>query len=128
MKINGVHHIALYPNEANFEKTVSFYKDVMGFPLKRQWADGKCQMLSCGDNTVMEIVYHPELENVQLEGSINHMAFATDDVDEIIEKVRSLGYKIMVEPKDVTLGEGYNCRIAFFWGPVGETIELFREY
>ncbi|MDO4459385.1 MAG: VOC family protein [Clostridia bacterium] len=128
MKINGVHHIAVYPNEANFEKTVTFYRDVLGFPLKRQWDDGHCQMLSCGDNTVMEIVYHPELDNAPIDGSLNHIAFATDDVDEIIEKVRALGYEVTIEPKDLTLGEGYDVRIAFFKGPLGETIELFKEY
>ncbi len=127
MKINGVHHIALYPNEENLEKVISFYRDVMGFPVKRSWADGKNCMLSCGDNSVMEIVCHPELDNAPVDGSFNHLAFATDDVDEYIEKVRALGYEVTMEPTDMVLGENFPIRIGFFRGPLGEHIELFKE-
>jgi catechol 2,3-dioxygenase-like lactoylglutathione lyase family enzyme len=127
MKINGVHHIALYPNEANLEKVISFYRDVMGFPVVRMWADGKNAMLSCGDNSVMEIVCHPELDNAPIDGAFNHLAFATNDVEEYLEKVRALGYEVTMEPTKLTLGEGYDVLVAFFRGPIGEQIELFKE-
>ena len=33
------------------------------------------------------------------EGCIRHFALSTDDVDEIVERVRNAGYKVSVDPK-----------------------------
>lgn len=37
------------------------------------------------------------------EGCIRHFAFETDHVDELVERVRNVGYKVSVEPKDVDM-------------------------
>ena len=60
---------------------------------------------------------------------MNHYAFATDAVDEIIEKVRHAGYEVTMEPVDkvIPTEPPFPIRIAFFTGPCGESVELFHE-
>ncbi len=132
-KIQGVHHIALTPTLENYERTVSFYKDVLGFEEVRGWKneDGKggVAMLSCGDNTVMEIMSTGNTDNMG-DGAFVHVAFACEEVDVVLEDVRKAGYEVTMEPKDLTLPATppYPVRIAFFRGPIGEHIELFKVY
>lgn len=39
--ITGIHHIALKcKGNEHFEKTVSFYRDILGLPAVRQWGKG----------------------------------------------------------------------------------------
>lgn len=63
------------------------------------------------------------------EGCIRHFAFATDHVDELVEKVRNAGYRVSVEPKNVDMKTNpvSSIRVAFIEGPLHESIELFCE-
>ena len=63
------------------------------------------------------------------EGCIRHFAFATDHVDEIVERVHNAGYKVSVEPIDVVMKTDpvFPIRVAFIEGPLHESIELFWE-
>lgn len=125
-KIKGVHHIAVKPTAEKYQETVDFYTQLLGMEVKMSWGDPErpCLMVSCGDNTCMEIL-NAEAE-IPAGGPLVHIAFATDQVDEITEAVRKAGYQITHEPDDFNLG-GKPIRTAFFYGPVGEHIELFWE-
>ncbi len=127
-KIQGIHHIAIKPAAAQYQETVDFYTKLLGFEVKQSWGDPErpCMMVSCGDNSCMEILPQGPDFTCPETGPLCHIAFATDKVDEIIEEARAAGYRIKQEPKDVSLGDGHS-RIAFFYGPVGEEIELFWE-
>ena len=49
--IRGIHHVALKcRGEAEFEKTVAFYRDLLGMPVVRSWGAGTGRgiMLDCG--------------------------------------------------------------------------------
>lgn len=118
--ILGLHHVALKIREDEYEKTMTFYRDVLGMKLLRTW--GNCCMLDLG-NTILEIVGNSDGSDIG--GSRNHFAILTDDVDSMIEKVRSEGYKITIEPKDANLGGDYPVRLGFFIGPANETVEFF---
>ncbi|MEE0474204.1 MAG: hypothetical protein UDK37_09965 [Holdemanella biformis] len=63
------------------------------------------------------------------EGCIRHFAFETDHVDELVERVRNVGYKVSVEPKDVDMKTNpvSPIRVAFVERPLHESIELFCE-
>lgn len=63
------------------------------------------------------------------EGCIRHFAFETDHVDELVERVRNVGYKVSVEPKDVDMKTNpvSPIRVAFVEGLLHESIELFCE-
>ena len=124
--IDGVHHIALKPTAEQYEKTVEFYTQLLGFEVKKSWGDPQrpCLMVSCGDNSCMEIL-NGEEPGAQ-GGGLGHNPFSTSPGDELVERVRQAGYEIAVEPKDVELA-GSPIRIAFCWGPMGEYIEFFWE-
>ncbi len=125
--IKGVHHIAVKPTAEQYQKTVEFYTQLLGMEVKRSWGDPQrpCLMVSCGDNTCIEILSSGN--EIPAGGPLAHIAFATDQVDEIIEKVREAGYEITNEPADANLGGEMPIRIAFFYGPTHEHIELFWE-
>ena len=125
--IKGVHHIAVKPTAEQYQKTVEFYTQLLGMEVKRSWGDPQrpCLMVSCGDNTCIEILSSGN--EIPAGGPLAHIAFATDQVDEIIEKVGEAGYEITNEPADANLGGEMPIRIAFFYGPTHEHIELFWE-
>ena len=127
--ISGFHHVAIkYENEEMFEEAVRFYCGILGFEELLHWGEGarRAIMLKAG-SAVMELFASGRVAGTT--GSINHVAFATPDVDEYIEKVRDAGYSINVEPKDVVLGsEGQMpAKVAFCIGPGGEEIEFFYQ-
>ncbi|WP_369298025.1 VOC family protein [uncultured Neglectibacter sp.] len=125
-KIQGVHHIAIKPTAEQYDKTVDFYTRLLGMKIVKSWGDPQrpCLMVSCGDNSCMEILGSDS--EPAPGGPLAHIAFATDKVDELVEAARSEGYEITDEPRDVDLG-GMPIRIAFLYGPTQEHIELFWE-
>ena len=132
MKSNvyGIHHVALKccgPEE--FEKTVAFYRDVLGLTVLRTWGTGTeaGAMLDTGGG-LMEIFANGQKPLPQ--GTIRHLALAVRDVDACVEAVRQAGYEIQVEPKEIVIASVPPCpaRIAFCLGPVGEQLELFQEH
>ena len=124
--ITGVHHIALKPTLSQYANTVAFYRDLLGLEEVRAWGDPTHpnRMFSCGDGTCIELLSRDD--PAPSDGAIPHFALATTKVDELIEVLRGQGYPIKKEPDTVVLA-GTPCRIAFFYGPVGEEIELFWE-
>lgn len=120
----GFHHIAI--RVYDFDKTVSFYTEVLGFTERVRWGEGdsRAVMLDTGDGNYLE-VFAGGTEGQKREGAFLHLALRSDNVTEAIELARAAGMEVTVEPKDVVLG-GIPVRIAFFKGPDGEIIELFE--
>ena len=56
--IKGIHHVALRPTYAQFEKAKTFYLDLLGLKVVRQWGDEKypCMMISTGDKMIPTVV------------------------------------------------------------------------
>ena len=123
--ITGLHHISLKCGSGEeFEKAKSFYIDLLGFKLVRQWPEGV--MIDFG-NGLLEIFNQGG--GVKSVGAIRHVAFATDYVDDVAETVRNAGYEVFIDPKDIVIQSSpeYPARIAFCYGPLGEQIEFFQE-
>lgn len=123
--ITGLHHISMKcGTEEEFKKAKDFYLSVLGFKVARQWPAGI--MISFG-NGMLEIFSNGE--GVKNIGAIRHFAFATDDVDGIVEKVKNAGYEVFIEPKDIVIASEpeYPARMAFCYGPLGEEIEFFQD-
>ena len=123
--IKGIHHVVLKCcGNAEFEKVVDFYRDVLGLEVLRSWNEGL--MLTTGA-AIIEIFNNGDDHPVQ--GAIRHFAFSTDNVDEVAEAVRTAGYEVFIEPNDIQIQSDpvFPARIAFCRGPLGEEIELFQE-
>ena len=123
--IKGIHHVSMKCESAEeYQKVISFYKEVLEIPVARQWSEGI--MLDTGTG-IIEIFNNGD--KVVERGVIRHFAFATDSVDECVEKIKKAGYEVFVEPKDIEIQSNptFPARIAFCHGPLGEEIELFQE-
>ena len=126
--IKGVHHIALKCMGVEaFEKTVQFYRDVLGLRVVRAWGEGEGSgiMLTTGDAMLEIFASGTDLPG---QGAIRHFALATDDVDACVRAVEAAGYEVFIQPKDIVIASTpeFPARIAFCHGPVGEEIEFFQ--
>lgn len=127
--VKGMHHAALKcEDEAMFRRALDFYGRVLELELVRQWGEGESAgaMLNAG-GVLMELFAAGR--TADHTGTVNHFAFAVENVDGCIEAIRAEGYAITMEPKDIVIPSAvpFPARIAFCVGPVGEEIELFCE-
>ena len=123
--ITGMHHISMKcGSNKDFNRAKDFYLNLLGFSLRREWPEGI--MIDCG-SVLLEIFCNGE--GIRSKGAIRPIAYATDDVDGIIAKVRAAGYEVFIEPNDITIPSVPEChaRMAFCIGPLGEEIEFFQE-
>jgi glyoxylase I family protein len=109
-----------------------FYKDTLGCTEKIAWraAPARAVMLDCGDGNYIE-VFEDLAYTGASNGAVNHYALRTTRLDAVAERVRAAGFKITMEPRDVTIqttnGAGpVPVRIFFCEGPNGESIEFLQ--
>ena len=127
--IIGIHHVSLKAKGAEaFERTVSFYRDILGLSVAREWGrspEDRAVMLDTGAGYIEIFSNAPD---VRPGGTIRHGALDVTDTDAVISAVRAAGYKITMEPTDIVIPSSEPCpaRIAFFIGPLGEEIEIFQ--
>ena len=127
--ITGIHHIALRCNGvAEYEKTVHFYRDLLGLEVYKTWGGGDEQSIMLNTGAGCMEIFSNGKEPMK-QGMLLHVAFTTDNVDELIEKVRAEGYQVTIEPQDLSIPtkEGFPVRIAFCIGAAGEEVEFFTE-
>lgn len=121
--IQGLHHISMKTcNDAEYEQARRFYTKILGLSVLKECKT--CLLLDTGTGIVE--IFRNGTEPMQ-QGVIRHFAFAVDNVDACIEKVRAAGYAIKLEPKDVQIGgdAAFPARVGFCIGPLGEDIEFF---
>ena len=125
MSIKGSHHISMKCGDrAELEKARDFYLNLLGFSLVREWPEGIMIDTGCG---LIEIFSNGP--GIRSKGALRHIAFAADNTDEIIDKVKAAGYEVFIEPNDIVIRSEpeYHARMAFCYGPLGEEIEFFQE-
>ena len=123
--ISGIHHVSLKcGTKEEFEKAKDFYLNVLGFAPVREWPEGI--MIDSGRG-LLEIFSNGP--GVKSKGAVRHIAFAADDVDGVIEKVKAAGYEVFIEPNDILIRSDppFPARMAFCYGPLGEELEFFQE-
>ena len=127
----GFHHVAI--RTSNWDKSLGFWQDAMGFKLAVQWGEApkRACMLDTGDGNYLEIFERETAPGSTPEGvepNILHFCFRTADCDAATERARAAGAEVTSEPRTLEVfGEPkIPVRISFIKGPDGEICELFQ--
>jgi glyoxylase I family protein len=122
----GFHHVALKAKD--FDRSVRFYTQALGFKEKLRWGEGggRAIMLDTGDGSSLEIFAGGT--GGTPEGALLHFALRTADCGAALERARAAGAPVTMEPQDVDIPSRpvVRVRIAFCKGPDGEVIEFFQ--
>ena len=123
------HHIGL--SVKDFEKTVQFYKEVLG--LKERCAfttgDGRsATMLWLADGGIIEI-FSGGTDADEVKPRWGHLAIGVDDVPGIFKKAVEFGAKPAIEPTKMAIPSDppLDVELAFVYGVGGEYLEFFKE-
>ena len=124
----GFHHVAIRAHD--FDASVQFYGETLGFREKIAWGEGdkRAIMMDTGDGNYIEI-FAGGTTGPKPEGAILHFAIRTDNCDAALERARVAGVEVTMEPESIDIQSRpapTAVRIAFFKGPDGEVIELLQ--
>ena len=107
----------------DLEKTVSFYKDVLGLRELRRHTSGRGSQLvflkAPGSDEEIEICKFDESGPVMVGPDLTHLAFEVDDLEKFAKEAAARGYPLSDGPHSSGTG-----KIAFIDAPEGYEIEL----
>lgn len=110
----------------DLEKTVAFYRDVLGLEETRRHTSGRGSQLvffkAPGSEEEIELCKFDESGPVVVGPDLTHLAFEVDDIDEFAKKSAAKGYPISDGPHKNSDGGA----IAFIDAPEGYEIELIQ--
>ena len=108
------------------EKTVAFYRDVLGLQEIRRHTSprgSKLVFFKCpGSEEEIELCQFDESGPVKVGSDITHLAFEVDDIEEFAKHSAKLGYPLSDGPTPTSSGS----IIAFIDAPEGYEIELIQ--
>jgi len=109
----------------NLEKTVSFYRDVLGLKELRRQKSGRGSQLvflkAPGSDEEIEICKFDESGPVVVGPDLTHLAFEVDDLEKFAKEAAAKGYPLSDGPHNTNGG-----KIAFIDAPEGYEIELIE--
>jgi len=109
----------------DLEKTVSFYKDVLGLKELRRHTSGRGSQLvflkAPHSDGEIEICKFDESGPIMVGPDLTHLAFEVDDLEEFAEHAKAKGYSLSDGPHSTG-----NGKIAFIDAPEGYEIELIE--
>ena len=111
----------------DLEKTVAFYKDVLGLEEVRRHKSPRGSELAFlkapQSDELIEICYFPDSGPVQVLEDLTHLAFEVDSLEAFGDHLRSLGLGYSDGPTMKDNGGGF----AFIDAPEGYEIELIQQ-
>ncbi|MEP7016291.1 MAG: VOC family protein [Verrucomicrobiota bacterium] len=109
----------------DLEKTVSFYRDVLGLKEIRRITSGRGSQLvflkAPESEEEIELCKFDESGPIVVGPDLTHLAFEVDDLDEFAKQSAAKGYPLSDGPHKSSSG-----RIAFIDAPEGYEIELIE--
>ena len=110
----------------DLEKTVSFYRDVLGLEeVKRQTSPRGSQLVflkAPGSEEEIEICKFDESGPVKVGPDVTHLAFEVDDLDAFAKHAAAKGYPLSDGPTRTSSGSV----LAFIDAPEGYEVELIQ--
>ena len=110
----------------DLEKTVSFYKDVLGLEEIRRHKSPRGSELvflkTPGSEELIEICSYPASGPVVVGSDLTHLAFEVDDIQAFAKQAAAKGYPLSDGPTTSTSGSIF----AFIDAPEGYEIELIQ--
>ncbi len=111
----------------NMEESIRFYTEVLGMELNRRSIV----------NEQLELVFlnFPGQESVEVElvgrwdksfvdsGIVNHLALTVENIEDELRRLKEYGVTLIDEEPRIVMN---GVKIAFFFGPNGERLELFQ--
>ena len=111
---------------SDLEKTINFYKDVLGLQEVRRHKSPRGSELvflkAPGSEELIEICYYPSSGPVQVQTDLTHLAFEIDSFDEFGKHLAKFGIQYSDGPHLKDNGGGF----AFIDAPEGYEIELIQ--
>jgi lactoylglutathione lyase len=109
----------------DLEKTVSFYKDVLGLKELRRHTSGRGSQLvflkASDSDQEIEICKFDDSGPVVVGPDLTHLAFEVDDLEKFAKEAEARGYPLSDGPHSTGSG-----KIAFIDAPEGYEIELIE--
>jgi lactoylglutathione lyase len=110
----------------DLEKTVKFYKDVLGLEeIRRNKSPRGSELVflqTPGSEEQIEITYFPGSGPVQVQPDLTHLAFEVDNLEQFGKHLAQLGLKFSDGPTKSSSGSSF----AFIDAPEGYEIELIE--
>ena len=110
----------------DIERTVKFYKDVLGLEEVRRNKSPRGSELvflkAPGSEEQIEITYFPGSGPVQVQPDLTHLAFEVESIEEFGRHLAKLGLKFSDGPTKTSSGSVF----AFIDAPEGYEIELIE--
>ena len=112
---------------SDLDKTVSFYKDVLGLQETHRSTSGRGSQLvflkAPGSEEEIELCKFDESGPVQVGPDLTHLAFEVDDMDAFAKHAAAKGYPLSDGPHKGSSGSV----IAFVDAPEGYEVELIQK-
>jgi lactoylglutathione lyase len=110
----------------DLEKTVAFYKDVLGLKEVRRHTSGRGSQLvflkASGSQEEIELCKYDPSGPVVVGPDLTHLAFEVDDLDRFAREAAAKGYPLSDGPHQTEGGS----KIAFVDAPEGYEVELIE--
>ncbi len=111
---------------SDLEKTITFYRDVLGLQLTRRHTSPRGSQLvffkAPGSEEEIEICKFDGSGPVNVGSDITHLAFEVDDIEAFAKHSTALGYPLSDGPTPT----GTGSVIAFIDAPEGYEVELIQ--
>lgn len=114
----------------NLEKSIEFYRDLLGMKLLRQkdYPGGQFTLAFLGyadesEQAVIELTYNWGVDNYDKGNGYGHIAIGVDDIYDTCARIKARGGNVTREPGPMKHG---STVIAFVEDPDGYKIELIQ--
>jgi glyoxylase I family protein len=122
-RFNGIDHVVL--RVTNLERTLDFYKSVLGLTVERIFEKIGLFQVSCGANLIDIMPLKPgETLAEPAHRGIEHLCLSIEaDLDEVQSGLQALGVPISMGPMEVYGARGFGTSV-YIKDPDGYDIEL----